>query len=141
MPVDPWDYAVTNDPISGAPTKTACINSENSVSLGSPYGDVTAMLCLRKSKRHGLNAFIQLNGKGQILCDISEGCTVPMRFDNHQVNFGGRASADYSSDAIFFVPAAKFAALLKKADATAIELTFYDAGAQTLQFKTKGLSW
>jgi hypothetical protein len=138
---DTWTYDVQADPISATPIKTACTNSINQAQLSPPYEPVTAMLCLRHSKRGGTDAFVSLNGKGQILCATYNGCTLYARFDNRQVVFGGRGAADYSTNIVFLVPASKLASDLKKTEHTKIEITFYEAGTQTLEFDTKGLVW
>ena len=78
--VSPWSYSEEADALHDVKTKFACTTSTNEVQLSFPYHNVTANLSIRKGPRHGLDAYVQLNGDGQILCDI-DSCTVHVRIE------------------------------------------------------------
>ena len=136
-----WTYNEYTDALHDKKTKTACTTSINEVNLDFPYHNVTANLCIRKGPKYGLDAYVTLNGDGQILCDL-ESCTVQVRFDKEPVRiFSGAESADHSSNIIFIENTARLVASLKKSNTTVVELKLYQAGNQDVTFNTKGLVW
>lgn len=138
----PWRYEDDKDPMTDKLTRWACTTSTNQAHLTPPYSSVSARLCLRQSPRYGLDAIVQLNGDGQILCRSYDGCTVKIRFgDGALQSFSGNSSADGSSNVVFIANAARFAAAVKSAPTTKVQLTFYQAGDQVLEFDTKKLAW
>ena len=143
-PVTPagWDYSSSADPMTDRKTETACITSTNQVLQTSPYHNTTARLCIRQSPRYGLDAYVVLNGGGQILCRSYDGCTFKVRFDQSpQQSFSGGGSADGSSNIVFVRNAQRFVTSAKAADVTRIEIQLYQAGNQILEFPTMGLVW
>jgi hypothetical protein len=137
-----WKYTETTDELTGKPTKTACTTSTNEVHLEPPYESVTADFCIRNSAKFGIDAYINLNGSGQILCSSYEGCTVKASFDKGPVKaFPGAEAADHSSNIIFINNTNRLIAEVKKSETVVIELRFYQAGVQDLTFKTEGLKW
>lgn len=135
-----WVYVDDVDPMSDRKTLTACVNSSDEVALDAPYESVTARLCIRNSPKFGVDVFYVLNGDGQILCDISDGCNVGVRYgDAPAGRNGGTTSADHSSNIIFLDGGRAVAARLAKAKTTKIELTYYQAGVQSVTFPTEGL--
>ncbi|WP_312144181.1 hypothetical protein [Brevundimonas sp.] len=138
----PWRYEDDKDPMTDKLTRWACTTSTNQAHLTPPYSSVSARLCLRQSPRYGLDAIVQLNGDGQILCRSYDGCTVKIRFgDGALQSFSGNSAADHSSNVVFIANAARFVAAVKNAPTTKIQLTFYQAGDQVLEFDTEKLVW
>lgn len=142
MPESAWSYTTELDPMTDRPTHIACSTSTNVVRLQSPYSDVAARLCIRQSPQHGLDAYVALLGDGQIICRSYNNCTVNIRFgDGEQQSFSAADAADGSSNIIFVSNAQRFVTGVKKAPVTRIQLTFYQAGAQVVEFNTAGLEW
>jgi hypothetical protein len=144
VPPEPrnWSYRETVDPMTDRKTQFACVNSTNEVRLYPPYSDVKAELCIRHSPRYGLDAFVQLLGDGQIICRSYDNCTVKVRFgDGAQQSFSAVDGADGSSNIVFITNASRFVTGAKTADITRVQMTFYEAGDQVIEFDTKGLEW
>lgn len=137
-----WAYRATTDPMSSATGQEACINSVNEARLERPYQDVSGRLCILQRPRQGLDVTVALNGDGQILCRSYDGCTVRIRFEDGEVqSFSAVGPSDGSSNIIFIQNHARMIAAVKNADVTRVELEFYQAGSQTLEFHTRGLVW
>lgn len=63
-------------------------------------------------------------------------------FDKQGVrNFPAVGAVDSSTNIIFIRRASALIAGLKKSSSTVVELNLYQAGMQTLTFKTDGLKW
>lgn len=137
-----WSYRDDIDPMTDKQTHFACVTSTNEVRLASPYSDVRAELCIRQSPRYGLDAYIHLLGDGQIICRSYNNCAVKVRFgDGAQQSFSATDSADGSSNITFITNASRFVTGAKTADVTRVQITFYQAGDQVVEFNTKGLEW
>ncbi|PZT99865.1 MAG: hypothetical protein DI624_04115 [Brevundimonas sp.] len=137
-----WSYRDDTDPMTDRKTRFACVTSTNEVRLNRPYDDVKAELCIRQSPRYGLDAYVQLLGEGQIICRSYDNCTVKVRFgDGAQQSFSAADAADGSSNVTFISNASRFVTGVKTADVTRIQMTFYEAGDQVIEFNTKGLEW
>lgn len=137
-----WSYRDSLDPMTDRMTRFACVTSQNEVRLYPPYGDVKAELCIRQSPRYGLDAYVQLLGDGQIICRSYDSCTVKVRFgEGAQQSFSATDAADGSSNITFITNASRFVAGAKTADVTRVQMTFYEAGDQVVEFNTKGLEW
>lgn len=140
VPSYAWTYIDDVDPMSDRKTLLACVDSTDQVSLNPPYEPVTARLCVRNSPKFGVDVYYVLNGDGQILCDSYDGCSVKVRYgDAPAGRNGANSAADHSSNIVFLTGARAVAARLAKAKATKIELTFYEAGVQSVTFPTEGL--
>jgi hypothetical protein len=137
-----WQYSDDRDPMTDRLTRLACTTSSNKVQQDFPYDDVNAEMCLRQSPRHGLDVYVRLKGDGQILCRSYRNCTVKVRFDDGAVqSFSAADAADGSSNIIFITNVQRFAAAVKDAEKTRIELTLYQAGVQPVEFETADLEW
>lgn len=137
-----WNYSETVDPMTDRKTQFACVTSTNEVQLYPPYRPVKAELCIRQSPRYGLDAIVSLRGDGQIICRSYDGCTAKVRFgQGQQQSFSANGAADGSSNVVFMANASRFLTGLKSADVTRVQLTFYEAGDQVIEFNTKGLEW
>ncbi len=140
-PADPWVYNSTTDAMNDAKTKTACTTSTNQINQSFPYHNVSAELCIRHSPRSGLDAYVTLDGDGQILCGI-ESCSVPVRFDKGSMqHFPGAGARDNSSNIIFINRTEAFLNGVKKSSATVVEVTMFQNGSQALTFNTASLKW
>lgn len=139
--VSNWIYNEEADALHDAKTKTACTTSQDQVHLSFPYHDTDAQLCVRVGPRFGADAYVQLNADGQILCGV-EGCATHVRFDKGAVQtFPSWGAADNSTNIIFLHRTPALVAALKKSSSTVVELQLYQAGMQTLTFRTAGLKW
>jgi hypothetical protein len=139
-PASAWKYHTESDNMGR--TKTfACTTSTNEVTQSFPYHDSSAELCLRRSSKDGLDAYIQLDGNGQILCGI-DSCAIPIKFDGGAIqHFPGVGAADNSSDVIFINSTSRFISTLRRSKRTVIELRLYQNGDQDVVFDTAGLKW
>ena len=137
----PWHYEETSDPMHDAKTSLACTTSTNDAQLTFPYHNVAADLCLRKAPGNGFDAYVQLQGKGQILCGV-ENCLVHFRFDKGPVRaFAATRASDNSSNIIFVQRPQVLVDALRKSSVAVVELTFYQNGDQDLTFDTAKLVW
>ncbi len=143
-PVSPWNYTTTKDPMNDSSDELACVTSTNQVRLDWPYSSVNARLCIRQTRRWGLDAYVSLLGDGQILCPSYDGCRVKVRFDTAEArNYSATGADDNSTNIVFISDGSTpgFVQNVKGADTTKIEIGFYQAGNQVLEFPTKGLEW
>lgn len=137
-----WVYATETDAMMDNPGKRACVTSDNEVTQSFPYETTTAQLCVRQHPKFGLDVYLQLDSKGQILCRSYSGCPIRIRYDKGAVRtVQGNEASDNSSEIVFFRSARSMVANLKKTNKTIIEITLYQNGAQNLIFNTKGLKW
>lgn len=145
VPAEPptaWRYTSELDPMTDRPTHLACTTSTNEVRLQWPYSDVGARLCIRQSPQHGLDVFVALLGDGQIICRSYRDCSVKIRFgDGEQQSFSAAKAADGSSNIIFVTNGSRFVAAAKSAPITRVQMTFYNAGDQVIEFATADLEW
>jgi len=143
----PWTYTERVDPMTDGKVTIACTTSTNEVVLTLPYHNVTAELCLRDSPRHGQEAWIQLDGAGQILCDI-EYCSIPVRFGSTDkivpkdaTSLSVVGPADQSTNIIFIKDYNFMMLFLPRSSTLTAEVRFYQNGAQDLVFPVSGLKW
>lgn len=137
-----WDYHSQADPMSDRRTEFACVRSTNQVRLGFPYGSPHGRLCLRNSPQHGRDAYVELEGNGQILCYSYRNCSIQVRFDDEQArNFTAIGASDNSTNIVFIRGRDRLERALRTADRTAIQLEFYQAGNQAFIFPTAGFDW
>jgi hypothetical protein len=141
-PPSPWSYQEQASAMDDAKTKIACTSSTNQVTLDFPYKNTGASLCIRRSPKFGLDAFVTLDGEGQILCRTYDGCTVRVRFDARPARaFPGVDAADHSTNIVFIKSVPKLIAELRKSDKATVELEFYQNGVQSLEFDTQQFEW
>jgi len=141
-PVSDWRYRDTRDAMTDRMTRTACTTSTNRALLSWPYKPVTADLCIRQSPAHGLDVYVALNGDGQIICRSYRNCTIRIRFgEGAQQSFSAVDAADGSSNIVFVTNAPRFVSAAQSADTIKVQLTFYEAGDQVLEFDTANLEW
>src|SRR5690606_7049584 len=76
-----WSYNQSSDPMTKGITKTARLQSENSLSLDFPYqGEQKATLIVRNHPQFGNDVIFRIE-KGQILCRTYD-CSVTVAFDD-----------------------------------------------------------
>ena len=137
-----WRYSSQNDPMNDRPTRTACVWSTNEVVLDFPYGNTRAELCLRDSPQYGRDAYVALEGNGQILCYSYRDCIVRVRFDDEEARtFPAVGPSDNSTNIVFIRNRDRLERGLRSAERTAIQIEFYQAGQQALIFPTAGFDW
>jgi hypothetical protein len=136
-----WVYDTYKDPMSDVPSRTACTTSTNQVHLGAPYGSMNGTLCIRRTA-NGTDVYVRINDDGQILCRSYEACTIHVRFDEQPARSASAVGpSDNSTETVFFQNKSRIIADIKASKLTRIELPFYQAGEQTLEFPTDGLEW
>lgn len=142
-PKTAWRYTSEVDAMTDKETRTACVTSTDEVELKWPYKAVTAELCLRDSPKFGKEAYMALNGDGQILCRSYEPCAITVRFgDKPMQKLSGIGAADGSTNIVFVRDRALVdRALAANPDVTRIEVDYYQAGRQALAFPTAGFAW
>lgn len=141
-PASDWKVTERTDAMTDQTIKTACATSSNRVYLDSPYGPRGARLCVRQHPEFGRDVYLSLDGSGQILCRSYDGCTVPVRFDDGEVQaFSANGPSDNSTETVFFVNEGRFITSAKAASRVRVQLEFYQNGSQTFDFPAKGLEW
>ena len=124
-PNSSWSYEETRDAMTDAVTKTAALQSDNSLSLDFPYqGPNFGLITVRQHPRHGLDIIISIQ-RGQTLCLVT-GCTVMIRFDDGKpVRFHANGPADHSSETVFLANVAGFLSSARKAKRIRVILPLY----------------
>ncbi|MBU2167296.1 MAG: hypothetical protein KKF88_05615 [Alphaproteobacteria bacterium] len=141
-PASDWTYRDRRDAMTDRLTRYACTTSTNRARLTWPYSPVTAELCIRQSPTYGLDVYVALNGDGQIICRSYRNCTIRIRFgEGAQQSFSAGDAADGSSNIVFVTNAQRFVASAQSVDTIKVQLTFYEAGDQVLEFDTANLEW
>lgn len=134
-----WVYSVSNDEMSGSEAQHAMLASTNRFELRFPYqGTQFAALMVRRHPRHGIDAMVTIE-RGQLLCGVSDACTLQVRFDNapaQQWTFVEPESDD--STVLFFRDGRAFATKLATAKIVRIELKFFQQSPVVAVFDTKG---
>jgi hypothetical protein len=142
LPASDWRIDEQADPLTDRTIKTACATSSNQVYLSPPYGPRGARLCIRQHPKFGRDAYLTLDGSGQILCRSYDGCTIQIRFDDGPVQtFSANGPSDNSSETIFVANEGRFITSAKAASRIRVQLEFYQNGNQTFDFPARGLEW
>ncbi len=139
-PGSQWDYSTDEDNM-GRKRSFAVVTSTNALDFGFPYSGIQyGRLTIRKGAGHGNEVIVSIE-KGQFLCGI-EDCTVNIRFDDGQIQrFTAVPPSDQSTTVLFIEEASSFVARLRRAKTVRIEATFYQEGAQSLDFNVDGFRW
>lgn len=139
-----WDYHETTDQMTGKVTRTAQIESTNSLELGSPYkGQNQGRLSVRQHPRYGLQAIFDVE-KGQIMCrSYDDHCGILIRFDNAPpVRFSGGEASDHNPTVVFIRDPKRFIAAAEKAKRILVQAEYFHNGAQVLTFDAGApLAW
>lgn len=133
-----WDISETEDKMTGKKTVYASVDSTNTASFGWPYqGKTRAWLMVRRHPRHGQDVMFGIE-RGQLVCG-SSGCSVLVRFDDHQpIKFGAVGPEDNDSKMLFLTNDKKFVAELRKAKRVRVSATVYQEGQPMFEFDTTG---
>lgn len=138
-----WEYRSFTDGMDDMPTKLACVESDDLISQTFPYESTHTELCIRKTPKHGLDAYFRLKSDGQILChSYAEPCIIKVRFDSGAIqSFSGLMASDSSSNIVFFQNAARMLNSISDSKQTRVQVELYQNGNQTTTFNTAGLVW
>lgn len=136
-----WTYEDETDKMTSKITHKAQVVSTNALNLQFPYNDDNDRAHVTLRKQDGeINAWLYVD-KGQFIYGL-DSTTVRIRFDQDQpLEFACGRSSDASSNLMFILDTATFIKQLKKSKKMIIEATFYQDGAQQMEFDTAGLKW
>ena len=162
-PTPTWEYNTTTDKMTGRVVRMACLKSSNELKFNPPYdGGSRGELCLGSYDPHKKGVTVLSITKGQIVCQyvvnirplakipsLFHGCELRVKFDDGEVRtMPTEAASDGSTNSInivdlglFFNEHDYFLKNLKKSKHAMLEATFYQEGAQVLEFDTSGLVW
>lgn len=118
------------------------MKSRNTVALSSPYSSETqAELILRKHPRYGNDVIFSVSS-GQLICGISDGCNVLVRFDDkppREVRAG--EPSDHSNDTLFLLGYKQLSKSIKESKRMIVEVTFFQDGSRHFEFNTENLDF
>lgn len=140
--VPTWSYRTDTDQMTGNRQVWAGLRSKNSLQMDFPYrGENHGLLFIRQHPRWGLDVFIQI-AKGQIMCRQDD-CRVVVRFDGGKpITFSGVDPEDNDPTVVFIQNEKRFIENAKKAKRILVQMTYYKAGSQVLEFEAeKPLQW
>lgn len=137
-----WEYETEDEKMAQGVVKYAKIESINTVNFDFPYqGPQHGRLTLRTHPRWGKDVIFNIE-KGQLLCDIVDGASVLVRFDNGKPQtFHATGPADHSTTSLFIRDYGRFVAALKTSKKVYIETKVYQEGNQVFEFSVDGLQW
>lgn len=136
---DSWQYKESHDEMRGGTRKIASLAANDVIHLGSPYGDTTPELNIRRDPKFGFDIYI--TSDGQPLCPFQEE-HVSVKFDDGPVREWGCAEAsDGSPGIVFFNGESSLLDHLKNSKKMMVEIQYYDAGRQQITFPVAGLKW
>ncbi len=140
-PVNEWSYSRYPDKVRGGFTDKACKRSKEKVYLEWPYEPVYALICLRVNPNKSKDVYVELIGDGQILCNSYDGCRLPVRLGDlgKPKFYSGVGPSDGSSNIVFLTPSGKLFETLQNGTKAIVEIEFYQAGRQQIEFDTTGL--
>jgi|LauGreDrversion4_2_1035121.scaffolds.fasta_scaffold345648_3 hypothetical protein len=133
-----WEYKTFTDPIDGTSSKSAFLDSANTVKLSFPYSDKTAIM-LRATKFSSGNTRLDIVAlSGQLTC--RQLCTVRVRIDNQEPLGIGAVddSTPGKSDTLNLEKS--LVAKLATANKVLIEVDFFTDGRKVFEFYPKGLT-
>lgn len=134
-----WRYLSTEEGMSGKKSRTATVESNNTINLDFPYaGPQHAQLMLRRHPRWGNDVILSIE-RGQILCHTYSNCRIGVRFDGGKVmRFSGNPPSDNSSEYVFIPAFGTFMKQLPKAKTVKIEVEIYHGGSPVFEFDVSG---
>lgn len=141
-PPSNWSYTTSEDKVRGGKSQFAWTSSTNTVDFDFPYNGGSRLdINIRRRPSDGLTAYLTID-KGQMLCDVNDGCYAMVRFDGGKARrFSMMGPSDYSSETVFIEDAETFLNRLRKSKTAVVELEFYQAGRPQFEFNTAGLEW
>lgn len=134
-----WSYSSATDQMTGKTSRTARIQSENTVNFDFPYqGAQLATLVIRNHPSYGRDAILRIE-QGQILCPSYDDCTVKIRFDDGQAeSWTAAGAADHSTTAVFIRSNDRFLQRMRSANVVRIQIPVYQEGNPTFEFRVGG---
>lgn len=139
-PATAWQYDSKTDQMRGAVSKTAQVDSENTLSLAFPYGETKPTLNIRQDPKFGFDIYITSNG--QPLCRSYDNDTISVKFDSGPIQeWRCTEAADGSPGIVFFDNQRALLPKIKAATKMVVEINYYDNGRQQFSFPVKGLDW
>jgi len=135
-----WSYSVKEDKMRNTKTKYATVSSTNTLNFDFPYdGGSSGIITIRNSSKFGKDILLRIS-KGQFNCGST--CSVTVKFDNGKLlKYSADTASDGSIDVIFIQGFERFVKQLKTAKKMMIEVEFFQAGSQQLEFDVSGLEW
>lgn len=138
-----WTYRSGINSIGGQSGKVAEIRSSKSLNLKFPYnGSNFGSIIVRP--RPGQDPSVTFSvDMGQLTCDSYSGCSINLRFDDGPpVEFSARGSTGFGSNQLHFKNESRFVALASRASRIYVQVSMYQAGRQTLEFRSvMPLAW
>ena len=137
-----WNMGNDVDSVSGKESKVAIMDSTNQVEMDFPYnGGSTGSIIIRKHPRFGKDVIFKVS-KGQLLCDISDGCSVSVRFDDKPAfQVHANEPSDHSSDTLCLSGYDRLVKEIKASKKMIVEANFFQNGLRTYEFAIEGLQW
>lgn len=134
-----WSYSSYKDGMTGRPSRSASIRSENTVSFDFPYaGPQHGTLVLRDHPTYGRDVLLRIE-RGQILCRSYEDCTIRVRFDDSAPqSWRAVGPADNSTETVFLRNQARFRQRLASSDVVRVQVPVYQEGEPTFEFQVGG---
>jgi hypothetical protein len=134
-----WTYTADSDAMTGRSTRSAVIESENTVEFDFPYeGPQHGTLVIRNHPSYGQDVMLTIR-EGQILCPSYDDCTVRIRFDEGSPeSWSGIGSGDNSTTVVFIRGYSRFVQRLRSAKIVRIQIPVYQEGQPVFEFHTGG---
>jgi hypothetical protein len=134
-----WRYFSDADPMASRPSRTASIDSENTVEFGFPYeGQQHGTLTLRNHPSYGRDVILQIR-EGQILCPSYDDCSIRVRFDDGPAErWTGAGPNDNGTTTVFIRNYSRFLQRMRNAKVVRIQIPVYQEGAPTFEFRVGG---
>jgi hypothetical protein len=134
-----WSYFSDTDQMTGRTSRTATIESENTVDFDFPYqGAQHATLTIRNHPSYGRDAILSIR-EGQILCQSYEDCTIKIRFDDGRAeSWSAAGAADHSTTTVFIRSNDRFLQRMRAANVVRIQIPVYQEGNPTFEFRVGG---
>jgi hypothetical protein len=99
------------------------------------------LIQIRKHPRFGKDVIFLIN-KGQLICGISDGCQVMIRFDEGKaVSIHANEPDDHSSTALLLSGYKGLVKSIKASKKMTIEAVFFHEGSRSFEFNTDKLQW
>lgn len=137
-----WSYRSSEDPMTSRPSRSAVIQSENTVNFDFPYqGPQHGTLQIRDHPTYGSDVILTIE-RGQFLCQSYTDCQIRVRFDESSAQrWNAVGPADNSSTAIFLRNQAGFRQRLRSAKVVRIQAAIYQEGEPTFEFHVAGIDY
>jgi hypothetical protein len=134
-----WRYVSDTDPMASRPSRTASIDSENTVEFDFPYGGQQhATLTLRDHPTYGRDVIVRIR-EGQILCPSYDDCSIRVRFDDGPAErWTAAGPADNSTTLVFIRNYSRFLQRMRNAKVVRIQIPVYQEGAPAFEFRVGG---